>query len=304
MKVLLEKNTKILIVKKWKPKHINKAIEIIGENPVLTLSEIVDKTVFETDAKQISKSTLSDYLKSELITLKAVRLDPIARNSIETKKSRKIYCNKVLRNMDITYVFIDEMGFSACTQRNRGRSLRGTKCVRKGPLLKAPNVSVCMTVSKEDCIIHYCVKDSAFDGESFAHFIEELIEKCKDLNHDKICFVVDNVRMHKTEESIREKCEANDIDLLFLPVYSPELNPIEHVFPVLKAHIKQLLRTKYHDQLLESQKAQWGLKAKTREKIINDALKESLQEITQGLMKKLWDDMLNVFGQVFDDEDI
>ena len=104
-----------------------------------------------------------------------------------------------------------------------------------------------MAVSKEDCVVHYSVKDNAFVGESFADFIEELIEKCKDLNHQKICFVMDNVRIHKTEERIREQCSSNNIDLLFLPVYSPELNPIEQVFSVLKAHIKKLLRTKYYD---------------------------------------------------------
>ena len=162
--------------------------------------------------------------------MKSCRLDPIARNSEDTKNSRKKYCNEILRKINRTYVFIDEMGLSCCTQRNRGRSLKGTKCVRKGPLLKAPNISVCMAVSKEDNIIHYKVENNAFNGEKFAEFINELIEKCKQLNHEKICFIMDNVRMHKTEESIKDQCAKNNIDILFLPVYSPELNPIEKVF--------------------------------------------------------------------------
>ena len=60
------------------------------------------RSVSETDAKNISKSTLSEYLKLELVTLKTVRLNPIARNSSETKQSRKKYCNEVLRNMQKT----------------------------------------------------------------------------------------------------------------------------------------------------------------------------------------------------------
>ena len=134
--------------------------------------------------------------------------------------------------------------------------------------------------------------------------MNELIEKCKELNHENICFVMDNVRIHKSEESIREQCGKNNIELLFLPVYSPELNPIEKVFSILKAHIKKLLRTKYHKQLLETANAPWGQKARTREKIISDALNESLPKITVELMEKLWEDMLEVFAKVFDNEDI
>lgn len=290
--------------KKWKEDHINKALEIIGENPVLSLEEIIDKTVEETSAKKVAKSSLSSYLKAELITLKSCQLDPVARNSVDTKESRKKYCNEVLRKIHRTYVFIDEMGYSCSIQRNRGRSKKGTRCVRKGPLLKAPNVSVCMAVSKEDGIIYYSRQNNAFDGETFAQFMNELIEKCKELNHENICFVMDNVRIHKSEESIREQCDKNNIELLFLPVYSPELNPIEKVFSILKAHIKKLLRTKYHEQLLETANAPWGQKARTREKIISDALNESLPKITVELMEKLWEDMLEVFAKVFDNEDI
>lgn len=72
--------------------------------------------------------------------------------------------------------------------------------------------------------------NNAFNAETFAQFIKDLIEKCKQLHHEKICFVMDNVRMHKTEQSIKEQCSKNYIDILFLPKYSPELNPIEKVF--------------------------------------------------------------------------
>ena len=102
--------------------------------------------------------------------------------------------------------------------------------------------------------------------------------------------------MHKAEESIKDHCAKNNIDILFLPVYSPELNPIEKVFSIL--------RTTYHDQLLETAKAPWGQKARTREKIINDALRDSLPAITSKIMNDLWEDMLGIFTKVFDNEDI
>lgn len=86
--------------------------------------------------------------------------------------------------MHKTYIHIDEIGFIACTQRNSCRSLRDTKFVRNYPLLKAPNVSVCIAVPKEDCVVYYSVKDNALDGESFTNFIETLLKK-----DNKFCYL-------------------------------------------------------------------------------------------------------------------
>lgn len=76
------------------------------------------------------------------------------------------------------------------------------------------------------------------------------------------------------------------------------------MFSVLKAHIKKLLRTKYYEELLASAKKPWGSKGRAREKIINDALIESIPYITKKYMEQLWDDMLKVFGRVYNNEDI
>lgn len=289
---------------KWDKPKIEKAIEYINDNPVLTLEEIIDKAVEESNFPRVAKSTLSSYLKTRLITMKSCRLDPVARNCDETKESRKTYCADFLRNLSRTFVFIDEMGFSCCTQRNRGRSLRGTICKRLGPLIKAPTVNVCMAVSKDIGIVHHSVKNCAFNGDLFSDFIDELIEKCLNLELKNICFIMDNVRMHKSQSEISEKCKKNGIEIVFLPVYSPELNPIENAFSIIKSHIKKLFRTKYYQQLLDTQKLSWGLKARAREKIVIDSLNESLARIDTTVMNELFAHMLSVFPRVFNNEDI
>ena len=49
--------------------------------------------------------------------------------------------------------------------------------------------------------------------------------------------VVDGLGAHRTER-VRELIEARGADLLFLPSYSPDLNPVEEAF----SKIKQLVR--------------------------------------------------------------
>lgn len=303
--VLLTRNSQMQKKKKkWKQSEIDKAVEYIGENPVLTLEEIIDKSVNENGSKKIVKQTLSNYLKSELITLKSVRINPIARNSKHTKNLRIKYCKDYQKNPNKTYIFIDEMGISVCTQRNKGRSKKGTRANWVGPLSKAANISICMAVSEENGVIHFSKQNGSFNSETFSEFIGELIQKCKELNLKDICFIMDNCKIHKSEESIKEQCIENDIELKFLPPYSPELNPIENVFSILKAKIKKLLRTKYYQKLLDSYKAEWGKKTKMRNEIIDDSLTESIPLITSDIMKKLYKKMMAVFTLVYERKNI
>ena len=51
--------------------------------------------------------------------------------------------------------------------------------------------------------------------------------------------VVDNLSAHKAA-SIREALEERGCDLLFLPPYSPDFNPIEQAFSKLKAIVRGL----------------------------------------------------------------
>ena len=51
--------------------------------------------------------------------------------------------------------------------------------------------------------------------------------------------VMDNWTVHHGDD-VRELVERFHCELLYLPTYSPELNPIEHLFAKLKAFIKGL----------------------------------------------------------------
>lgn len=51
--------------------------------------------------------------------------------------------------------------------------------------------------------------------------------------------VMDNWTVHHGEE-VRELVDAAGCELLYLPTYSPDFNPIEHLFAKLKAFVKAL----------------------------------------------------------------
>jgi transposase len=57
--------------------------------------------------------------------------------------------------------------------------------------------------------------------------------------HTKTALIVDNATFHK-HPKIKELLEQHGHTLVFLPPYSPDLNPIEHIWHELKALIRRL----------------------------------------------------------------
>ena len=50
---------------------------------------------------------------------------------------------------------------------------------------------------------------------------------------------MDNFTIHHNSQ-VRESIEARDCTVLYLPTYSPDFNPIEHLFAKIKAFIRRL----------------------------------------------------------------
>lgn len=79
------------------------------------------------------------------------------------------------------------------------------------------------------------VIDGALNGELFRAYVEQQLVKV--LRKGDIV-VMDNLSSHKVA-GVREAIEAAGATLLYLPAYSPDLNPIEQVFAKIKQEIRQ-----------------------------------------------------------------
>jgi transposase len=77
-----------------------------------------------------------------------------------------------------------------------------------------------------------CVFDGPINGESFRAYVEQVLVPTLDV------VVIDNLGSHKGT-AVRSAIRAAGARLLFLPPYSPDLNPIEQVFAKLKALLRK-----------------------------------------------------------------
>jgi transposase len=131
-------------------------------------------------------------------------------------------------------VFIDETWASTTMVRRHGRAQRGQRVGAAVPHGHWKTTTF-LAALRHDGISAPCVFDGAINGARFLAYVEQALVPTL---HPGDVVVMDNLRAHKVK-GVRAAIEAAGAELLYLPPYSPDLNPIELAFAKLKA----LLRT-------------------------------------------------------------
>jgi len=130
-------------------------------------------------------------------------------------------------------VFIDETWTKTNMAPLRGWALRGERLIGKVPHRSWKTMTF-LAALRHDRIEAPWFLEGPIDGEAFRTYVERVLVPT--LRRGDIV-VMDNLGSHKSKV-IRALIRAAGAKLLFLPKYSPDLNPIEQVF----AKLKQLLR--------------------------------------------------------------
>ena len=130
-------------------------------------------------------------------------------------------------------VFIDETWTKTNMAPLRGWAPRGARLIAKVPHGHWKTTTF-LAALRHDRIAAPWLVDGPIDGESFRTYVEQVLVPT--LRPGDIV-IMDNLGSHKSKE-VRRLIRSAGAKLLFLPKYSPDLNPIEQVF----AKLKHLLR--------------------------------------------------------------
>jgi transposase len=184
----------------------------------------------------ISKASICKYLSKLDISYKLVLPIPDRWNADPVVKARREYVLNFIALSSHCKVFIDESSFNLHVRRRKGWSLRGEPA-KLSLLPKGGNTSLIASLFPTGIGMHKfvdsCPKKPGVRSEDFIIYLNEL---CVQLP-DKVVIIFDNAKIHHTEEVNRfldTLKKGRGIQVLYLPPYSPFLNPIEYVFAKIK----------------------------------------------------------------------
>jgi transposase len=131
-------------------------------------------------------------------------------------------------------VFLDESGVTVGMTRRFARCVGGRR-VREGtPESNWKVVTILAAMSLRGMIAPMTI-EAATDTDIFLAYLDHVL--CPVLRPGDVV-VMDNLSSHKVE-GVRSRIQAVGADVLYLPPYSPDLNPIEKAW----SKLKQILRS-------------------------------------------------------------
>jgi transposase len=134
-------------------------------------------------------------------------------------------------------VFIDETWAKTNMTRPRGRSLCGTRLVAAVPYGHWKTTTF-LAALRTSGLTAPLVIDGAVNGAIFLAYVRQQLVPT--LGEGDLV-IMDNLSSHK-RSGVREAIESAGAALLFLPPYSPDLNPIENAFAKFKWLLKSRKR--------------------------------------------------------------
>ena len=133
--------------------------------------------------------------------------------------------------------YVDETGIDKCLYREYGYALRGQKVYDKISGKKFQRTSI-VAAKLGKRIIAPMQYSGTMNSALFELWFEKCLLPCLEKG---ATIVMDNASFHRKKQ-LYEICRKCGFNLIFLPPYSPELNPIEKYWFVLKHRIKAFLR--------------------------------------------------------------
>lgn len=233
----------------------------VEQHPTCCIKDATAELCKEFEGLSISGSSVHRHLTEKLsFTLTRTRPQAEARNSEDTRELRRQFVERLVeQNIDYRRqcVFIDESGFLKTIVRPVAWSKKGTPATVTVATSQGANLSILGCISRHGIIalsqqvperpqskkrkVASGKRTNLPHGTTSSHFqlfVEHVAEVLNEHGLQNMYIVMDNASIHKTAGVIAAIEKHHHIPL-FLPPYSPFLNPIEECWAKVKAEVRK-----------------------------------------------------------------
>jgi transposase len=150
-----------------------------------------------------------------------------------SEEKRKIYQESIKDIAAEKLVYIDESGIDVSISKDKGWARKSEKLIGKksGKYYQRTNIIAGLVNNK-------AIAPMLFNGTCNTNLFEAWVEQCliKELKAGQVV-IMDHASFHKSQRT-KDLIESVKCKVIFLPPYSPDLNPIEKFWANMKKWIK------------------------------------------------------------------
>ena len=219
------------------PLDIKFIAALVAQRHCIYLDEIC-QVLSEQRGCVVSIATLSRTLQRLDFSRKCVSRRALERNDI-LRAAFMNHIADVATNPDML-MFIDEAARNRRTSgRSRGWAFTGDRCIQHRFFVRGQRFSILPVLTIDGLITHDIIPGS-INAERFFQFLQELvIPLTNPYPGPRSILILDNCNIHHSEK-VRALVEDEAMcKLIFLPPYSPDLNPIEQAFSSIKSYLRR-----------------------------------------------------------------
>lgn len=239
-------------------------INMVLANNAIRIREIREHilnndTIFN-NINAVSLSTIQRILQRHRVTMKQLYKVPFERNSDRVKNMRHDFVEvcmqhyfQYFRHTIFTYlyillsvrvleldahvirhefIYVDEVGFNLTKTRCRGRNVIGQRAITNVPGQRGGNITMCAAITQNG-VLHHNATLGPYNTGHMLTFLDAIYTMLvPDPDQEPARFVVlwDNVSFHRAVLVQNWFATHPQFVVLYLPPYSPFLNPIEEFF--------------------------------------------------------------------------
>jgi transposase len=179
------------------------------------------------------------FIRKNRLTLQSVTVpDVIQKRQIWNEKINEYDVNNL--------VFIDESGVNTNMVRLYGRAMRGNRSVDNTSLNTPKNTTILSSI-RLNGETAYTTYQGGTTKDKFIDYLKNVLAPTLDKND---IVIMDNMRTHHAKD-VQKVVKELKMNVIFLPPYSPDFNPIEKMWSKIKSILRKL-RSRTLTELSES----------------------------------------------------
>lgn len=210
-------------------KAVARLLKLVKQQPDATLVELRDRLGIPCSVVTIFRT-----LQRNRISRKKKTRHADERDTQRVRKQRKTFCQKMATVDPKQLVFVDETGATTAMSREYGRAPIGERVQATAPGAWK-NVTLISGLRSSEVVASLAFP-GATDQPAFETYIEKvLVPKLREGD----VVVWDNLSCHKSAAA-KSAIEAVGARVEPLPVYSPDLSPIEEMFSKIKNGLRSI----------------------------------------------------------------